>query len=141
MRKLIIGLAMSMLSAGAVATAFAAEPVSMAVPGSTDATGGKVLPFIAKDPPGVRCNGNLQAIAEVANTYRVPIQLLPSSLAPGLLAPSVFYGNQMLVADCKDHNGPSSFQSVAEVLEMEDAPKQPKTGLLYQEKLTRTSTL
>lgn len=56
-----------------------AADVSMAVPGAKDATGRSVLTFIAKDPPGQRCNGNLQVAAEVANTYRVPIQLLPSS--------------------------------------------------------------
>ena len=78
MRKLIIGLAMATLSTTVVSTAFAADKVSMAVPGSSDAAGRKVLTFIAKDPPGVRCNGNLQVAAEVANTYRVPIQLLPS---------------------------------------------------------------
>lgn len=36
-----------------------AANVSMPVSGSTDTTGRKVLTFIAKDPPGVRCNGNL----------------------------------------------------------------------------------
>lgn len=137
MRKPIIAFAFAILSAGTAWTALAAEQVSMTVPGSTDAAGRKVLTFIAKDPPGVRCNGNLQVAAEVANTYRVPIQLLPSSLVPGLPAPSVFYGNQMLAADGKDHNGQSSFQIVADVLEMEDAPKQPKTGLIYQEKVRK----
>lgn len=81
-----------------------AADVSMAVPGAQTANGQKVLSFIAKDPLGQRCNCNLQVAAEEANTYRVPIQLLPSSLAPGLPAPAVFYGTQFIVADGKDFN-------------------------------------
>ncbi len=115
----------------ATVTAASAMDVSMNVPGSTDAAGRKVLTFIAKDPPGVRCNGNLQVAAEVANTYRVPIQLLPSSLVPSLPAPAVFFGNQMLAADGKDHNGAVSFQMVSDMLEVEGVPKQAKEGLLF----------
>ena len=137
MRKLIIGLAMATLSTTVVPTAFAAEKISMTVPGSSDAAGRKVLTFIAKDPPGVRCNGNLQVAAEVANTYRVPIQLLPSSLVPGLPAPAVFYGTQLLVADGKDYNGAASFQIVSDVLEIEGVAKQEKTGLLFNETVRR----
>jgi hypothetical protein len=117
-------------------SAFAAD-VSMAVPGAQTANGQKVLTFIAKDPPGQRCNGNLQIAAEVANTYRVPIQLLPSSLAPGLPAPAVFYGTQLIVADGKDFNGAASFQIVSDVLEMESVPKQAKSGLLLQDTVRR----
>jgi hypothetical protein len=65
--------------------------VSMPVPGSQTADGRKVLTFVAKDPPGVRCNGNLQVAVEIANVYRVPIQLVPSSLVPQLPAPAVFF--------------------------------------------------
>lgn len=115
----------------------AAAQVSMAVPGALDAAGRKVLTFVAKDPPGQRCNGNLQVAAEVANVYRVPIQLLPSSLVPGLPAPAVFYGQQLIAADGRDHNGQASFQMVADVLEVEGAPKQEKTGLLYNDKVRR----
>lgn len=105
--------------------------VSMVVPGSVDGSGRKVLTFIAKDPPGVRCNGNLQVAAEIANTYRVPIQLVPSSLMPNLPAPAVFYGQQMIAADGKAHNGGVSFQVVSDVLEMEGVAKQAKDGLLF----------
>ena len=121
----------------AAASSWAAGAVSMNVPGSTDAAGRKVLTFIAKDPPGVRCNGNLQVAAELANTYRVPIQLIPSSLAPNLPAPSVFYGNQMLAADGKDFNGAVSFQIVSDVLEVEGVAKQPKEGLLFNTHVRR----
>jgi len=120
-----------------VMNSWSAGAVSMSVPGSTDAAGRKVLTFIAKDPPGVRCNGNLQVAAEVANTYRVPIQLIPSSLAPNLPAPSVFYGTQMLAADGKDHNGAVSFQMVSDVLEVEGVAKQAKEGLLFNTNVRR----
>ena len=104
--------------------------VSMPVPGSQNADGQKVLTFVAKDPPGVRCNGNLQVAVEIANVYRVPIQLVPSSLVPQLPAPAVFYGNEMIAADGKDHNGGVSYAIVADVLEIEGMPKQAKTGLI-----------
>lgn len=110
---------------------------SMAVPGAIDAAGNKVLTIINKEPPGQRCNNNTQVAVEVANTYRVPIRILPASLAPGLPAPGVFYGNQLIAADGKDYNGMSSFQMVADVLDFENAPKQAKTGLIYQDKVRK----
>ena len=132
MRRLIPGLILA-----AAATAASAQNVSMPVPGAVDGAGRKVLTFIAKDPPGQRCNGNLQVAAELANTYRVPIQLLPSSLAPGLPAPAVFFGNQMIAADGRDHNGQASFQMVADVLEIEGVPRQDKAGLLSNDKVRK----
>lgn len=110
---------------------------SISLSGAVDADGRKVLTIINKDPPGQRCNNNTQVAVEIANTYRVPIRILPASLAPGLPAPGVFYGNQLIAADGKEHNGMSSFQIVADVLDFEDAPKQPKTGLIYQEKVRK----
>lgn len=115
----------------------AAADVSMAVPGARTTAGQKVLTFIAKDPPGQRCNGNLQVAAEIANTYRLPIQLLPSSLASGLPAPAVFYGNQLIVAEGKEHNGAASYQIVADVLDLEGVTKQDKSGLLFQDTVRR----
>lgn len=114
-----------------------AADVSMAVPGAQTTAGQKVLTFIAKDPPGQRCNGNLQVAAEIANTYRVPIQLLPSSLAKGLPAPAVFYGNQLIVADGKEHKGAASYQIVADVLDLEGVARQEKSGLLFQDTVRR----
>ncbi len=114
-----------------------AADVSMAVPGAQTAAGQKVLTFIAKDPPGQRCNGNLQVAAEIANTYRVPIQLLPASLAKGLPAPAVFYGNQLIVVDGKEHNGAASYQIVADVLDLEGVARQDKSGLLFQDTVRR----
>ncbi len=105
------------------------------VPGGVNAAGLKVLTFVNKEPPGVRCNGNTQVAAEIANVYKVPIQILPASLASHLPAPSVFYGNEMIAADGGEHNGQSTFQIVADALDMEGAPKLSKTGLLFQEKV------
>jgi len=110
---------------------------SFDVPGAADAAGHKVLTFVNRDPPGQRCNNNLQVASEIANIYRLPIQLLPTSLVPHLPAPSVFYGGQMIAADGKDHNGMSSFQLVADVLELEGVPKQAKAGLLFNEKVRK----
>lgn len=110
---------------------------SMSVPGAVDAQGNKVLTIVNKEPPGQRCNNNTQVAVEVANTYRVPVRILPASLAPGLPAPGVFYGNQLIAADGKDHNGMSSFQMVADTLELDGAPKLSKTGLIYQEKVRK----
>jgi hypothetical protein len=135
MRKMTSRIAAATLTALAGTAGYAAESVSMSVPGAVDSAGRKVLTFIAKDPPGVRCNGNLQVAAELANTYRVPIQLLPASLAPDLPAPAVFFGNEVIVADGKDHNGVASFQIVADVLEMDGVPQQAKNGLLFNEKV------
>jgi hypothetical protein len=132
MRQVILGIALA-----AAAFAVAAQNISMPVPGAVDAAGRKVLTFIAKDPPGQRCNGNLQVAAELANTYRVPIQLLPSSMAPGLPAPAVFYGHQMIAADGRDHNGQASFQMVADVLEIEGVTRQDKVGLLYNDRVRK----
>ena len=132
MRKLILALA---LAAGALGAA--AQQVSMPVPGAVDAAGRKVLTFIAKDPPGQRCNGNLQVAAELANAYRVPIQLLPSSLAPSLPAPAVFFGNQLIAADGRDYNGAASYQMVADVLDVEGVARQDKAGLLSNDKVRK----
>jgi hypothetical protein len=132
MRELVIAMTLAVSTLGA-----AAQQVSMAVPGAVDVAGRKVLTFVAKDPPGQRCNGNLQVAAELANVYRVPIQLLPSSLAPNLPAPAVFFGNQLIAADGRDHNGAASFQMVADVLDVEGVAGQDKVGLLSNEKVRK----
>ena len=108
---------------------------TFAVPDALDGAGNKVLTIINKEPPGQRCNNNTQVAVEVANTYRVPIHILPASLAPGLPAPGVFYGNQLITADGQEYNGMSSYQMVADQLELEGAPKLAKTGLILQDKV------
>lgn len=134
MKKILVSLAASVMAINVYAQVIEA---SMPVPNSETKNGLKVLTFIAKDPPGQRCNGNIQVAAEVANNYIVPIQLLPSTLAPGLPAPAVFYGKQMIVADGKDFNGAASYQIVADVLDIENVPKQSKSGLITQGSVRR----
>ncbi len=134
MKKILVSLAAAVMAINVYAQAIEA---SMPVPNSETKNGLKVLTFIAKDPPGQRCNGNIQVAAEVANNYIVPIQLLPSTLAPGLPAPAVFYGKQMIVADGKDFNGAASYQIVADVLDIENVPKQSKSGLITQGSVRR----
>ena len=134
MKKILVSLAAAVMAINVYAQVIEA---SMPVPNSETKNGLKVLTFIAKDPPGQRCNGNIQVAAEVANNYIVPIQLLPSTLAPGLPAPAVFYGKQMIVADGKDFNGAASYQIVADVLDIENVPKQSKSGLITQGSVRR----
>lgn len=134
MKKILVSLAAAVMAINVYAQAIEAF---MPVPNSETKNGLKVLTFIAKDPPGQRCNGNIQVAAEVANNYIVPIQLLPSTLAPGLPAPAVFYGKQMIVADGKDFNGAASYQIVADVLDIENVPKQSKSGLITQGSVRR----
>lgn len=134
MKKMLVSLAAAVMAINVYAQVIEA---SMPVPNSETKNGLKVLTFIAKDPPGQRCNGNIQVAAEVANNYIVPIQLLPSTLAPGLPAPAVFYGKQMIVADGKDFNGAASYQIVADVLDIENVPKQSKSGLITQGSVRR----
>jgi len=117
------------------ASSFASPDMSLA--GAIDAAGNKVLTIINKEPPGQRCNNNTQVAVEVANVYRVPIRIVPASLAAGLPAPAVFYGDKLIAADGKDHNGMSSFQMVADAMDFENAPKFGKTGLIYQEKVRK----
>ena len=113
----------------------AVADVSMPVPGAQTADGIPVLTFIGQEPPGRRCNGNMQIAAEIANTYRVPIQVLPASLAPSLPAPAVFYGHQRIVANGQEHNGVASYQIVADLLDLEGVGKLGDSGLLFQERV------
>jgi hypothetical protein len=57
-------------------------------PGATVVNGQKVLTLVGRDPPGVRCNNNMQIAAELANIYRIAVQIIPVSFAgPGARAP------------------------------------------------------
>ena len=43
----------------------------------------------------------------------------------------------MIVADGKDFNGAASYQMVADVLDVENVPKQPKSGRITQGSVRR----
>lgn len=58
---------------------------AQAAPGPLEIDGRKVLTLVSNDPPGLRCNNNIQVAAELANTYKVPILIYPCPSCP--LAP------------------------------------------------------
>lgn len=53
--------------------------VAQEAPGAIEIGGRKVLTLVSNDPPGVRCNNNIQVAAELANAYKVPILVYPES--------------------------------------------------------------
>jgi hypothetical protein len=118
------------LACGMIAAAAAAAP-----PGPVTLNGQKVLTLVSRDPPGVRCNNNIQVAAELANLYKVPVIVVPVAFAgAGAKAPAVYYGGQLLAVDGGDHNGMVSYQMLADVVEIEGAPKQEQNGRLTEVK-------
>mgnify|MGYP001451885648 CR=1 FL=1 len=96
--------------------------------------GQKALVFINQDPPGTRCNTNVQIAAEIANAYRLPILIIPQTAVPPLTpAPSVWYNGQVIAASGGAHNGMVSYQIIADILELEGTTKQKKQGKLFNE--------
>ncbi len=107
-------------------SSIAAEP-----PGPAMINGQKVLTLISRDPPALRCNNNIQVAAELANIYKVPIIVVPVSMAnPGTRAPTVWYGKELIAEDGGPKNGMVSFTELADILEIEGVPKQDRTGRL-----------
>lgn len=103
------------------------------MPGPKELNGQKVLTLISRDPPGVRCNNNIQIAAELSNVYKIPVVVVPVTYAgAGAKAPSVYYGGQLLAQDGGEHNGMLSYTAIADVLEIEGAPKQEQTGRLFE---------
>lgn len=106
--------------------AFAADP-----PGPTVIDGQKVLTLVSRDPPALRCNNNVQVAAELSNIYKIPVIVVPVSFAkPGTKAPSVWYGKELIAEDGGAKNGMVSFTEIADILEIEGAPRQTQTGRL-----------
>ncbi len=96
--------------------------------------GQKALVFINQDPPGTRCNTNVQIAAEIANAYRLPILVLPQTAVPPLTpAPSVWYNGQNIAASGGSHNGMVSYQMIADNLDVEGTTKQAKRGKLFND--------
>jgi hypothetical protein len=108
--------------------AYANSPVPLEINGQ------KALVFINQDPPGTRCNTNVQIAAEIANAYRLPILILPQTAVPPLTpAPSVWYNGQNIAASGGAHNGMVSYQIIADILELEGTTKQKKPGKLFND--------
>ncbi len=104
-------------------------------PGPTVLNGQKVLTLVSRDPPGVRCNNNMQIAAELSNIYKIPVIVVPVTYAgAGAKAPAVYFGGQLLAVDGGEHNGMISYQTIADVLEIEGAPKQEQQGRLMEVK-------
>ncbi|AGA33365.1 hypothetical protein TVNIR_1703 [Thioalkalivibrio nitratireducens DSM 14787] len=120
------------LAALLIPLTLAAAPFAFAgPPGATEINGQKVLTLISRDPPGVRCNNNIQAAAELSNRYKIPVQIVPVTFAgPDAKAPAVYYGNDLITADGDPGNGTVDFSSLAEVLEVVGAPRHDNDGLL-----------
>ncbi len=120
----------------ALLLAFAALPnVSYAggPPGQAVFNGQKVLTLIGRDPPGVRCNNNMQIAAELANIYKLPVQIIPVTFAgAGAKAPAVYYGDQLVAVDEGELNGMVSYAEIADILEIEGVPKQEQQGRLME---------
>ena len=120
----------------ALLLAFAALPnVSYAggPPGQAVFNGQKVLTLISSDPPGVRCNNNMQIAAELANIYKLPVQIIPVTFAgAGAKAPAVYYGDQLVAVDEGELNGMVSYAEIADILEIEGVPKQEQQGRLME---------
>lgn len=102
-----------------------------AAPGPVEIDGKKVLTLVSNDPPGLRCNNNIQVAAELANTYKMPILIYPVSyMPPGTKAPMVWYGGENIAASGGKLNGMVSFTEIANPFEVEGVAKQEKAGLL-----------
>lgn len=100
-------------------------------PGPLEIDGRKVLTLVSNDPPGLRCNNNIQVAAELANTYKVPILIYPVSFMPaGTKAPIVWFGGENIAQSGGKLNGMISYTELADRFEVEGVTKQDKSGLL-----------
>ncbi|WP_303906667.1 hypothetical protein [Thiohalomonas denitrificans] len=102
-------------------------------PGATEIDGQKVLTLVGRDPPGLRCNNNMQVAAELSNVYKIPVQLIPVTFAgPGAKAPAVYYGGELIAADGGNLNGMIDFTTLADIVELEGVPLQDQGGRLTE---------
>lgn len=104
-------------------------------PGMSEIDGQKVLTLIGRDPPGLRCNNNMQVAAELSNLYKIPVQLIPVTFAgPGAKAPAVYYGDELIAVDGGNLNGMVDFTTLADIVELEGIPVQDQGGRLTEVK-------
>ncbi len=111
-----------------------AVPAFAGPPGNTMIEGQKVLTLVVREPPALRCNNNMQIAAELNNLYKLPIVVLPASLAPWSKAPAVYYGEQLIAEDAGDFNGMVGLAQMVDVIEIEGAPRQERGGRLIEVK-------
>lgn len=110
------------------------ELAAASPPGATELNGQKVLTLVVREPPALRCNNNMQIAAELSNLYKVPVLLVPASLASASKAPAVYWGEQLIAEDGGDFNGMVGFSQMQDILEIEGVPKQDKQGRLLEVK-------
>lgn len=128
-RRLFLSI-LALASLGVASSAALAQ-----APGPITLNGQKVLTLVSRDPPGVRCNNNIQIAAELSNIYKIPVVVVPVTFAgPGAKAPAVYYGGQLLAVDGGDQNGMLNYTSMSDVMEIEGAPKQDQQGRLMEVK-------
>jgi len=122
----------------ALTTGLAALPAyGQEAPGPYEIDGQKVLTLVSNDPPGLRCNNNIQVAAELANTYKVPILIYPVSfMPPRTKAPVVWYGGELVAQSGGNLNGMISYTELADRFELDDVPKQGRPGLLRDPKVS-----
>ena len=126
----IVGLLLA-LTLTPLTHAWAAGP-----PAATEVGGQAVLTLISRDPPGVRCNNNMQVAAELTNIYKLPVIIVPQALAgPGAKAPAVYYGNELIAIDGGEWNGMVNYTQLADILEMDGVPRHPQTGRLMEKQV------
>ena len=111
-----------------------AELAAASPPGATELNGQKVLTLVVREPPALRCNNNMQIAAELSNLYKMPVLLVPASLAPTSKAPAVYWGEQLIAEDGGDFNGMVGFSQMQDIVEIEGVPKQDKQGRLLEVK-------
>lgn len=105
-----------------------------AAPPNAEMAGQKVLTLVVREPPALRCNNNIQIAAELSNLYKLPVVVLPASLAPWSKAPAVYYGEQLIAEDGGDFNGMVGFAQMLDIIEIEGVPKQARGGRLTEVK-------
>lgn len=92
-----------------------------------------ILTVVNNDPPGLRCNRNILAAAEVANRYRVTVRLVPRSLAgPKALAPAVYLNDEPITVDGDERKGVADQELLAATLERAGISRQEKPGRLTE---------
>jgi hypothetical protein len=116
-----------------------AAPAYAGPPANTVIEGQKVLTLVVREPPALRCNNNMQIAAELNNVYKIPIVILPASLAPWSKAPAVYYGDQLIAEDGGDFNGMVSFGQMQDIVEIEAVAKQERPGRLMEVKTVHDS--
>lgn len=122
-----------------LALALLAAPAFAGPPGNTLIEGQKVLTLVVREPPALRCNNNMQIAAELNNLYKLPIVVLPASLAPWSKAPAVYYGDQLVAEDGGDFNGMVGFDQMKDIVEIEGIPRQDRPGRLMEVKSVHDS--